>query len=190
MTQHASAATDGTARPVPTVQEAIGTFGETLTAKSPRTATNYRSALNRFCEFLRDQATRPCRCSAATRCPRSVLEDLLHLAALHPWPRAPAQRRHLRRRRARIHALPRPAALASRRSIVRAYEGRRARTDRHACPIRRPRVETKPRAGRNLCQAGLPVPPCRSTKTRRLAAGAAARQSDPHHALRDRAAPR
>jgi len=36
----------------PTLAEAIHAFGETLVAKSPRTAANYLSALNRFREFL------------------------------------------------------------------------------------------------------------------------------------------
>ena len=36
----------------PTIRSAIVFFGEVLLAKSPRTATNYRSALRRFAEFL------------------------------------------------------------------------------------------------------------------------------------------
>ncbi len=36
----------------PTISEAIDAFSETLVAKSPATATNYMSALNRLCDFL------------------------------------------------------------------------------------------------------------------------------------------
>ncbi|MHB1416647.1 MAG: tyrosine-type recombinase/integrase [Chloroflexota bacterium] len=43
----------------PTLPEAIDAFGETLVAKSPRTAANYLSALNRFREFLIDNHLDP-----------------------------------------------------------------------------------------------------------------------------------
>ncbi|MCL5108540.1 MAG: tyrosine-type recombinase/integrase [Chloroflexi bacterium] len=38
----------------PTLPQATDAFGESLVAKSPRTAANYLSAINRFREFLRD----------------------------------------------------------------------------------------------------------------------------------------
>jgi len=43
----------------PALPEAIAAFGETLIAKSPRTATNYLSALRRFGEFLADTGLDP-----------------------------------------------------------------------------------------------------------------------------------
>ncbi len=43
----------------PTLAAAIAAFDATLAAKSPRTATNYRSAVNRLCEFLRESDLDP-----------------------------------------------------------------------------------------------------------------------------------
>jgi site-specific recombinase XerD len=45
-------ATSKQSDPYPTLGEAAAAFAETLVAKSPRTATNYLSALNRFRDFL------------------------------------------------------------------------------------------------------------------------------------------
>lgn len=67
----------------PVIAEAIAAFGATLAAKSPRTATNYRSALNRFCEFLRDQGHDP-NVMTSERIGASVLEDIYSwLLAVH-----------------------------------------------------------------------------------------------------------
>ncbi len=43
----------------PTLATASTAFGASLVAKSPRTAENYRSALARFAEYLRDQGRNP-----------------------------------------------------------------------------------------------------------------------------------
>jgi site-specific recombinase XerD len=43
----------------PTLPEATDAFGESLVAKSPRTAANYLSAINRFREFLQDSGHDP-----------------------------------------------------------------------------------------------------------------------------------
>lgn len=43
----------------PTLAAAIAAFDETLRAKSPRTAANYRSALNRLREFVRERGADP-----------------------------------------------------------------------------------------------------------------------------------
>jgi len=46
-------------RAYPTLATAIAAFGASLVAKSPRTAENYRSALARFTEYLRDHGHDP-----------------------------------------------------------------------------------------------------------------------------------
>lgn len=67
----------------PVIAEAIAAFGATLAAKSPRTATNYRSALNRFCEFLRDQG-HDSNVMTSESVGASVLEDIYSwLLAVH-----------------------------------------------------------------------------------------------------------
>lgn len=57
----------------PPLPEAIAAFGETLVAKSPRTATNYLSALNRFREFLPTVGIDP-EAVPTDRLPSDVLE--------------------------------------------------------------------------------------------------------------------
>ncbi len=59
----------------PTVTSAIETFCGTLAAKSPRTAINYRSALNRLEEYLRDIGT-PSESIRTDELPPTLLEDL------------------------------------------------------------------------------------------------------------------
>lgn len=57
----------------PTLPEAVAAFAETLLAKSPRTKTNYLSALNRFQEFLPTLGLDPPTVTT-DQLPRDVLE--------------------------------------------------------------------------------------------------------------------
>lgn len=156
MTQHASAAAGGNGEPAPTVQEAIGMFGETLTAKSPRTATNYRSALNRFCEFLRDQGHDPAllRCDAL---PATVLEDFYTwLLSIHGHARRRSAVTYVAGVRAFIRFLDRRRWLRADQSYEHMKDGVRALIGRIPYPT--------PRVGDEVAlvvtyAAGLPVPP-------------------------------
>ena len=66
-------AREGQERSYPTLAEAISAFGETLIAKSPHTATNYLSALNRFREFLPASGLDP-ETATSDRLPAEILE--------------------------------------------------------------------------------------------------------------------
>src|SRR5262245_61301717 len=57
-----------------TVATARAHFEFTLSAKSPRTAANYRSALNRFTEFLRERLG-PADAVACDALPAAILEE-------------------------------------------------------------------------------------------------------------------
>ena len=65
----------------PSLAEAVESFAHGLVAASPRTAANYRSALNRFCEFLRDQELDPTLMSTS-QLALTVLDDF-YLWLLH-----------------------------------------------------------------------------------------------------------
>jgi site-specific recombinase XerD len=57
----------------PSLPEAIAAFGDTLVAKSPRTAANYLSALRRFVEFLPSAGLQP-ESVPTDRLPADILE--------------------------------------------------------------------------------------------------------------------
>ncbi len=145
-----------TEAPVPTVQAAIAAFGETLTAKSPRTATNYRSALNRFCEYLRDQDRDP----AAMRCDElaaTVLEDLYTwLLSIHGHAHRRSAVTYVAGVRAFIRFLDRRRWLRPDLSYEHMKDGVRSLIGRVPYPT--------PRVGDEVAlvvthAAGLPVPP-------------------------------
>jgi site-specific recombinase XerD len=58
----------------PTLAAAIDAFQATLAARTPRTAATYRSALNRFVEFLRDRGHDPATLTTELL-PATILED-------------------------------------------------------------------------------------------------------------------
>ena len=139
-----------------TIQDAIAAFGTTLAAKSPRTATNYRSALNRFCEFLRDQDHDP-SVMTSEQIPGTVLEDFYSwLLAIHGRDRRRSAVTYVAGVRAFVRFLDRRRWLHEAVSYERMKEGVREAIGRLPYPT--PRVDDAAALVVTYVES-LPVPP-------------------------------